>query len=504
MGDMDWILPAEWLENSPSRLDGCSKELEKEYRNKSSYFIETLAKELKCDRLVTSTACVLFNRFYAFQSFKCHERYIICATAVFLAAKVDEAPRHVKDVVAAYRALRSRQPNFIPDADSNAVLEKVLIVERILLQTLCFDLLITHPYDALLRKIKALRPYIPAESRKDFHQACVDFINDSYRTTLLLQYSPLQIAVGAMFMAFIHLSLVPAAPTSSSHSHLRPTSSSSDPSTSSISSSPNSWLDLLSPNINKDELRDICQQIMEVYTCRTVPSKLDANSIRSLESKLFARSSSPFPTTAAMAMTISNRLATTSTNAAISGTKAATSPNPNSNPNNNPNPNPVNSSYPSPSSLLPPPTATVTSSSISQINYNINTTTNNNVNTNNSKPVSVHPLPIPIPAQSSINSSKNNNYKNELRSQVPLPIPGYHLNLKRPMDDSDSPPPPPPPETPLSSFSSQGIPPPPPPPSIFPIDNNNSESIIGLGNGFGSLPRVREGYGDSPLKRQKC
>jgi len=43
----DWILPAELLEETPSRRDGISRELEKEYRNKSTYFIETLAKELK-------------------------------------------------------------------------------------------------------------------------------------------------------------------------------------------------------------------------------------------------------------------------------------------------------------------------------------------------------------------------------------------------------------------------------------------------------------------------
>jgi hypothetical protein len=45
---MDWIFSSEqMMNNSPSRVDGISFELEKGYRSKTAWFIEELGKELK-------------------------------------------------------------------------------------------------------------------------------------------------------------------------------------------------------------------------------------------------------------------------------------------------------------------------------------------------------------------------------------------------------------------------------------------------------------------------
>ena len=44
----DWNkIPMEFLEDTPSRRDGITKEAERSYRNKSTWFIELLGKELK-------------------------------------------------------------------------------------------------------------------------------------------------------------------------------------------------------------------------------------------------------------------------------------------------------------------------------------------------------------------------------------------------------------------------------------------------------------------------
>ena len=40
-------MPMEFLEDTPSRRDGITKEAERSYRNKSTWFIEALGKELK-------------------------------------------------------------------------------------------------------------------------------------------------------------------------------------------------------------------------------------------------------------------------------------------------------------------------------------------------------------------------------------------------------------------------------------------------------------------------
>jgi len=72
----NWLFPLDMLDNSPSRIDGYTKDLERQYRSKCVLFIFSLITELRCERSVMSTACVLFHRFYVFQSFSQHNRFV--------------------------------------------------------------------------------------------------------------------------------------------------------------------------------------------------------------------------------------------------------------------------------------------------------------------------------------------------------------------------------------------------------------------------------------------
>eukprot|EP00962_Isochrysis_galbana_P025622 scaffold7923_cov121-Isochrysis_galbana.AAC.2 len=99
-------------------------------------------------QLPIATAMVFYHRFFAFKSYEEHDRFNIATTALFLACKVEETPRKLKDVVTeAYKAQYKGTP--VPETESRELYErkeKVLISERILLQTLGFDLSIEHPY----------------------------------------------------------------------------------------------------------------------------------------------------------------------------------------------------------------------------------------------------------------------------------------------------------------------------------------------------------------------
>lgn len=91
---------------------------------------------------------VFYHRFFAFKSYEEHDRFNIATTALFLASKVEETPRKLKDVVIeAYKTQHTGAK--VPEPESRDLYErreKVLISERILLQTLGFDLSIEHPY----------------------------------------------------------------------------------------------------------------------------------------------------------------------------------------------------------------------------------------------------------------------------------------------------------------------------------------------------------------------
>ena len=101
-----WILSEEQLANNSSRLDGITRDVETLYRFRTLWFIEELVKELRGTRIVASTAAVYFHRFYSFQSFKQHNRFILALTCTFLSSKVEEKPVRLKDLVSAFSKVK--------------------------------------------------------------------------------------------------------------------------------------------------------------------------------------------------------------------------------------------------------------------------------------------------------------------------------------------------------------------------------------------------------------
>lgn len=99
------------------------------------------------------------------------------------------------------RGLRafSSQP---PDPDSQELWklkEQILVCERELLRVLGFDLSVEHAYRPLLAYIKSI------SGTRDLAQIAWNFINDSLRTTICLQYAPRCLAAATVLMASNYL-----------------------------------------------------------------------------------------------------------------------------------------------------------------------------------------------------------------------------------------------------------------------------------------------------------
>jgi len=77
--------------------------------------------------------------------------------------------------------------------------EQVLICERELLRVLGFDLQVEHAYRPLLAYVKSI------SGPRDLAQIAWNFINDSLRTTICLQYAPRCVAAAAAQMASEYL-----------------------------------------------------------------------------------------------------------------------------------------------------------------------------------------------------------------------------------------------------------------------------------------------------------
>ncbi|KDN52657.1 hypothetical protein K437DRAFT_272354 [Tilletiaria anomala UBC 951] len=107
--------------------------------------ISTLSKRMQLRQRVSATATVFFKRFYAKNSYCATDLTIVIAACVYVAAKVEESPVHVRSVFAeASRVFADMSSRSFPTA-AHAVAE----MEFYLLEELEFDLILHHPYRTL-------------------------------------------------------------------------------------------------------------------------------------------------------------------------------------------------------------------------------------------------------------------------------------------------------------------------------------------------------------------
>ena len=105
-----------------------------------------------------ATGVVFFHRFYMFHSFNEFPRYLMAACCLFLAGKVEETPKKCKDIVKAAKAwLESKQLDKYMASFGDDPVKDMMIYEKILLQTIKFDLQVDHPYGYLLKYAKTLK-----------------------------------------------------------------------------------------------------------------------------------------------------------------------------------------------------------------------------------------------------------------------------------------------------------------------------------------------------------
>ena len=197
-------------ENTPSRKDGISKDEEILIRQKTCVFIRELGIQLKLQvRSTIATALIFFQRFYVRHSLKVHDHHMVALTCLFLAAKTEDEPRKLHKVAEKYHTMLQKKQNKTPIQLLNeetyfTYKSKVCIYERIVLQTLSFDLNVVHPHTIMIKMCKQLTkaPAFSSVKPRDFAQHAFNFLNDSGRTTVGVVYSPNTLAASAVYFAF--------------------------------------------------------------------------------------------------------------------------------------------------------------------------------------------------------------------------------------------------------------------------------------------------------------
>lgn len=271
-------------------------EAERQARRRTCRFIEEAGqRSLRLPRVAVATATVFFHRFYAKHAFQEHDRFEVAMACLLLAGKTEESPKKLDFVIRECWKLRRRaqqqqqrhlsqggespsmagasptttmpspsgSDNIDPKSEEYVRLkERVLLLERVILHTIGFELSIDHPYKFLVDSVQGMnkkrlleysKPQTTNMKGKDglplsknaqnskmvqeLAQNAMNFANDSMQTSLCLQYTAREIAMTCVYL-------------SGKYSGIRP-----------VGNKP--WIDLLD-GITVEDLTTISIQILEL------------------------------------------------------------------------------------------------------------------------------------------------------------------------------------------------------------------------------------------------
>ncbi|KAK2382284.1 Cyclin family protein [Trifolium repens] len=98
-------------ENAPSRKDGIDLKKETYLRKSYCTFLQDLGMRLKVPQVTIATAIIFCHRFFLRQSHAKNDRRTIATVCMFLAGKVEETPRPLKDVILiSYEMIHKKDP----------------------------------------------------------------------------------------------------------------------------------------------------------------------------------------------------------------------------------------------------------------------------------------------------------------------------------------------------------------------------------------------------------
>mmetsp|Transcript_3523 Transcript_3523/g.6642 ORF Transcript_3523/g.6642 Transcript_3523/m.6642 type:complete len:275 (-) Transcript_3523:508-1332(-) len=204
---------------TPSGRDGISQDSEMCARAYACTLIQEAGILLRLPQVVMVTAQMLFHRFFLRVSLKRYSHLWAAAAALFLATKVEEQHRKLREVVTMVHSrmvsLRSGSRGGVHVLDyygSAGYLWKteVIRMERCILNELGFSLHLQHPHKYILIYVNTMKDHSSRDEGiwKALLQLAWNYANDCMRTDLTVQLAPEAVACGCIRMAAKQIEVV--------------------------------------------------------------------------------------------------------------------------------------------------------------------------------------------------------------------------------------------------------------------------------------------------------
>ncbi|ODN05484.1 Cyclin-L1 [Orchesella cincta] len=196
------LLPNEKLSPTPSSLDGLDEDNEMDLRIMGCELITTAGILLKLPQTAMATGQVLFQRFYYSKSFIRQPMEPTAMACIYLASKIEEAPRRIRDVVNVFhhiklvRAGKPIQP-MILDAAYIRTKNDVTLAERRVLKELGFCVHVKHPHKLIVIYLQQLT----YDNESEFVQLSWNYMSDALRSNVFVRYTPEAIACACIYLS---------------------------------------------------------------------------------------------------------------------------------------------------------------------------------------------------------------------------------------------------------------------------------------------------------------
>eukprot|EP00871_Galdieria_phlegrea_P001455 jgi/Galph1/230/GphlegSOOS_G4898.1 len=206
-----FYLSDEQASSTPSRHDQITEEQEFLQRVYGCELIQECGILLRLSQVVMATGQVFFHRFYHRCSLGKFNHIWMAAAALFLACKVEEQLRRLREVVTVvYYCFTKRESKLgkLLDAYGAQGYEwkmEVVKAERFLLKELGFHTGVEHPHKFILVYLNTLRSHSGIDTQdenwKSLLQRSWNYANDMLRTDLCCRVPPEYIACGCIYLA---------------------------------------------------------------------------------------------------------------------------------------------------------------------------------------------------------------------------------------------------------------------------------------------------------------
>lgn len=188
--------------------------------------ISKLGKKLQLRQRVIATATVFFRRFYIKNSYCETDPFIVIAACCYVAAKAEELPVHIKNVVSEARQIFGSEEYGVKSFPTDN--SKLAEMEFYLVDDLECDLIVFHPYHTLMMLCgkegsvhvseaeagevgagidDGRRFWGTGEGKLELQDGALQMawfiINDTYRTDLCLIHPPHLIAIAAIYLVLV-------------------------------------------------------------------------------------------------------------------------------------------------------------------------------------------------------------------------------------------------------------------------------------------------------------